>query len=263
MSTFLRQKNVIVTGASSGIGREIALAFSREGANVLAIGRDAQRLRELKDSSKTLNGKVVPFLIDLQSPGSSEEIYERAISEFGSVQILLNNAGVGYEKEFAVQNIEEIENVLNTNLISPIKLTRSVLPHLIKNGNGTVVFVTSLAGKLGFPKLAPYSASKFGVEGFAEALRAELRDTQINICVVRPGITDTNFFNKAGMQQYYSKIKQENKLHSPKGVADAIINKIGMKPNEIVVGSDKIFLKILPFIPYRWRFMVLNTLNKL
>jgi short-subunit dehydrogenase len=263
MSEFLKQKSIIVTGASSGIGREMTLSFLKEGANVLAVGRNYQKIQELTQLSKSLKGRVVPFIADLQLACSSTEAYEKAMSEFGSIDILVNNAGIGYEKEFIDQNIQEIEAVLNTNLISPLKLTWSILPELIKKNDGIIIFVTSLAGKIGFPGLAPYSASKFGIEGFAETLREELKETGIKVCVVRPGVTDTDFFGKAGMQGFYNQVKRSGKIHPATSVSEAVIQNIEKLPNEIIVGSDRIFLKIIRFVPYKWRFKLLDIVNKI
>ena len=183
------------------------------------------------------------------------------MEKLGSVDVLINNAGLGYEKSFIDQTEEEILQVLNTNLISQILLTKEFLPNMLEKGDGKIIYVTSLAGKIGFPELAPYSASKFGVEGFAETLREELKNTGVKICVVRPGVTDTPFFQPAGMTEYYHKVKKSGKIHPPESVAKAILKNINIMPDEIVVGSDRIYLRILPFIPYKWRFKLLDFIN--
>lgn len=261
MKNLLKGKNVIVTGASSGIGREISLLFSEQGANILAVARNMSKLDKLVQDSSRNSGKIISFSVDLLELDSASLIIAKAKCEFGKIDILINNAGIGYEKDFSEQNKNEIDSVLTTNLISPINLTKEILPEFIKNKEGVIFFVTSLAGKIGFPKLAPYSASKFGIEGFAETVREELKDKNIKIVVVRPGVTDTDFFDKAGMHEFYYLVKLNNKIHSANSVAEEIIRNMDNLPEVITIGSDKIFLKILPLIPYKWRFRLLSIVN--
>lgn len=263
MQNFLKGKNIIITGASSGIGRQISLSFSERGANILAVARNTGKLDKLAHDSSRNSGKIVPFSVDLLELDSASLIIAKAKCEFGKIDILINNAGIGYEKDFAEQNKNEIDSVLNTNLISPVYLTKEVLPEFIKNKEGIIFFITSLAGKIGFPKLAPYSASKFGVEGFAETIREELRSKNIKVVVVRPGITDTDFFDKAGMNEYYNSVKLNNKIYSTDSVVKEVIRNINNLPEVMTIGSDKIFLKILPLIPYKWRFRLLDFVNSL
>jgi len=261
MNTFLKNKNIIVTGASSGIGREISLLFAKNGANILAVARDENKLNALiKDNSKNV-GKIVSFSIDLLRLGAAQQVISRAKSEFGRIDILINNAGIGYSEDFIKQEESKIDAVIKTNLSVPINLTKEVLFEFIDNKNGIIFFISSLAGKIGFPQLAPYSASKFGIEGFAETIREELRDKNIKIIVVRPGVTDTNFFNKAGMDEYHSYAKKKGNIHPASIVAQEIMKNIKNPPDVIIVGSDRIFLKILKFIPFKWRFKLLDFIN--
>jgi len=263
MGGYLLGKSAIVTGASSGIGKEIAIAFAKNGANVLAVARSKTKLDTLTNDCQSFKGKVVGFQADLQDKIHLKQLVDKAVNSFGSVDILVNNAGIGYERPFSEQSPDQIDSVISTNLMAPMYLTKLILPVLLKNKTGVIMYVTSLAGKIGFPNLAPYSASKFGLEGFAETIREEVKDRGIKVVVVRPGVTDTDFFAKAGMNEFYSEVRKSNKIHPPSRVSDEILSKIESLPDEIVVGTDKFFLRLLPYVPYRQRFRLLDVTNVL
>jgi len=258
MREYLRGKSAIVTGASSGIGREITLALSREGANVLAVARREDRLKEVSKLATNNGGEIVPYSADLQIDESSDAIVSAALAAFGTIDILVNNAAFGKNEAFVDLNKEDIDGIIKTNLLAPVFLSQKVLPLMIQKQSGHIVFVTSLAGKLGFPGLSAYSASKFGIEGLAESIRREVSSQNVAITVLRPGITDTEFFQNANMQEFEKQSRDSGKLHSPTRVAEELVAKIENRPNEIVVGSDKWFLRIMPFVPERFRFAVLN-----
>lgn len=258
MSEYLQGKSTIVTGASSGIGREIALAFSREGANVLAVARRQERLDELNKLSEKNGGQIVPYVADLQDQDSYQSIVAQALATFGTIDILVNNAALGKNDEFVNLTQEDIEQIIRTNLLAPAFLSQEVLPLMIKKGSGHMIYVTSLAGKLGFPGLSAYSASKFGIEGLVESIRREVRTQGVAITVLRPGVTDTEFFDTANMQEFHAQAKKTGKLHPASKVAEDLVAQISNKPNEIIVGSDKWFLRVMPFIPEKLRVRALG-----
>jgi short-subunit dehydrogenase len=258
MSEYLRGKSAVVTGASSGIGREIALAFSREGVNVLAVARREERLKEISDIATQHIGEIVSFPADLQQNESVEAITAAALSYFGTIDILVNNAAFGKNEAFVDLNESDLEGIIKTNLMAPARLSQKVLPIMIQKQSGHIVFVTSLAGKLGFPGLSAYSASKFGIEGLAESIRREVSRHNVVITVLRPGVTDTEFFENANMQEFEQQSRKAGKLHPPTNVAHELVVKMQSKPNEIVVGSDKWFLRIMPFVPEKYRLTVLG-----
>lgn len=263
MSEYLRGKSTIVTGASSGIGREIALAFAREGANVLAVARRQDRLKDLAQAkeNKSNRGEIVPHVIDIREHGSEDSITQAAVSAFGGIDILVNNAAVGMNEPFTELSHGDIDRIIQTNLLAPAFLSQKVLPIMIQNESGHLVFVTSLAGKLGFPGLSAYSASKFGIEGLAESIRREVRPSNIAVTVLRPGVTDTEFFEHANMTDFQKQARSAGSMHPASKVAEELVAKIAKKPNEIVVGNDKWFLRIMPFVPEKLRFAVLGLFS--
>lgn len=256
-------KRALVTGASSGIGAEVAKLLCSSNIAVLAVARDEKRLQQIKEELPIEKQKYFTSVAgDLRKKSDIEAILDTCKNQ-GAIDLLINNAAVGYSLEFEKQSDQQIEDVIHTNLLGHMFLTRGLLNLRKKDAPLHIVFVTSLAGKIGFSDLSVYCASKFGLEGLCEALRIDYQGSPIAFTVLRPGITDTRFFDKAGMQAFYSSVKGTKALHSPTRVAEELLKKLSKKPAFIIVGNDKYFLKLLPFIPFHFRFKVINILNKL
>ncbi|HSW74735.1 MAG TPA: SDR family NAD(P)-dependent oxidoreductase [Candidatus Saccharimonadales bacterium] len=263
MISKLPYKRAIITGASSGIGAEIALQLCQAGVIVYAVARTKSKLQEVqKQLSKTQQKRFIVLAKDLQSATDIEEILHETTSN-GPIDLLVNNAGVGFSKRFEELSPHEIETMIATNLIGPVRLTHGILKKHDQAQPLQIVFVTSLAGKVGFGELSVYSATKFALEGIGEALRMEYTNTPISITVLRPGITDTAFFHKAGMSDFKRSVEGTKSFYSAQQVATEFLGKITACPPAIVVGNDKYFLKLLPFIPFRHRFKILNIVNKI
>ena len=187
----MRYKKALVTGASSGIGLSICKYLSREGVETIALARNKSRLKTaLRGVSK--NTKVI---VDVSDTDKFLQELSRLDSD---IDLLICNVGAGGNMSLKNQQSKEIEKVISTNLTSTILLTQHLLANKRKESELQIVLVSSLAGKMSFPGLSVYSATKFGIEGFAEALRYELEEKEkVKICVLRPGVTDTNFFIRA------------------------------------------------------------------
>jgi short-subunit dehydrogenase len=177
----------LVTGASSGIGRAAVRRLAARGARVVAHGRDATRLDEL--SRLTGAATIAGDLADPAEP-------VRLAREAGEVDILVNNAGRGWAGKFI--EMSGIDDIVRVNLTAPIELTRAVLPGMLDRGRGHLMFVTSIAGRTGVAGEAVYSATKAGLDTFAESLRFELHGTGIEVSVLVPGVVDTPFFDHRG-----------------------------------------------------------------
>jgi short-subunit dehydrogenase len=172
---------VVVTGASSGIGRAIAIACAKRGDTVIAAARDESALREIGHG-------VVPVASDV----TREEDRVRLIETAGDIDVLVNNAGRGYYAAFRDIDVRELDALFQLNVIAPLRLTQLALPAL-ERSSGTVVMMSSVAGVVSSPKLGAYSASKFALEALSVALRAEVASAGISVVVVRPGPVDTPF----------------------------------------------------------------------
>jgi short-subunit dehydrogenase len=203
----------LVTGASSGIGWATARRLAEAGARVVAHGRDGDRLAELS----RLTGAVV-VTGDLSDPASAATIAEQA----GPVDILVNNAGIGWAGAFLDMPGDEVARLVGVNLTAPIELTRAVLPGMLARGAGHLMFVTSIAGRMGVAGEAVYSATKAGLDSFAESLRFELAGTPVQVSVLVPGVVDTAFFDRRGRP--YD--RRRPRPLAPEVVADTLVKGI-------------------------------------
>ena len=184
------KQTVLITGASSGIGRAAAELFHAEGWNVVGTARDPGRHGDLAREGLAL----VPM--ELADRASIDAGVARAIECFGRIDVLVNNAGFGLFGFFEEATEELLREQIDTNLMGPIHAIRAILPHFRAQKNGLILNVTSLAAFVGPPLNSYYAATKWGLEGLSEALAAELRPLGIHCKIVEPGSTATNIFNK-------------------------------------------------------------------
>ena len=205
----------VVTGGSSGIGAATAVAFATRGYRVVVVGRDEERLAAV--AAKTGGRYVVANL-------QSRDACERVADEIGGdVDVLVNNAGVVSGKRFLESSAAEVEAVMSVNLLAPMWLTRVLLPRMVARNAGTVVFISSAAGIVGTSGLADYSASKFGLVGFAESLRMELarQSSAVAVSTVCPYFTRTAMFD--GVKP---RLQWLAPMLEPEDVADAVVDAV-------------------------------------
>jgi short-subunit dehydrogenase len=183
----------LVTGGSSGIGAATAGRLAAAGAKVLIAGRDAGRLAAV--AGKT---GAVPLECDLAAPGGPAALAAAAREAAGSIDVLVNNAGLGWAGPLTGISPDKVSELVTVNLTAPITLTRLLAPDMIERGRGRVVFVSSIAGTTGVRGEAVYSATKAGLGFFAESLAYELDGHGVGVCVVVPGVIDTPFFERRG-----------------------------------------------------------------
>lgn len=182
-----------MTGASSGIGRATALALAQRGATLLLHGRDRAALAEVAGRT---NGTVL--VEDLAQPGAGQRLADAALAAAGQVDVVIANAGTGFAGSFSTMDDEAPRRLIAANLTAPIELTRAVLPAMLARSRGTIVFVTSIAGRTGVAGEAVYAATKAGLDVFAESLRLELHGTGVRVGVLVPGVVATEFFSRRG-----------------------------------------------------------------
>ena len=184
---------VLITGASQGIGRALALAAARRGMKVLAAARNASLLDELAAEAHSAGGTLETVRADVTSPDDRRRKTEAAERHFGGLDVLVNNAGIGATGHFADVSPDRLRSIMEVNFFGLTETTRACLPLLRQGVTPAILNVSSIAGKRGLPARSEYSASKFAVQGFGEALRAELDKEGIDVLVVCPGLTQTNF----------------------------------------------------------------------
>jgi short-subunit dehydrogenase len=189
----IRGARILITGASQGIGRALAEEAARRGARVLAAARSWDQLQELADKVRAQGGSLAIVQADVTQPDDRRRMVEAAQQHLGGLDILINNAGIGATGHFADVGPERLRKIFEVNFFGLTETTRVCLPLLRQGRQPAIVNISSIAGKRGIPARSEYSASKFAVQGFSEALRAELAKDGIDVLVICPGLTATNF----------------------------------------------------------------------
>jgi short-subunit dehydrogenase len=232
----LRGKNAIVTGASRGLGVHIAKTLAQQGVNVALAARSAEHLERTRVICAALSVKAVAIAADVTLPDDQRRLVATAEREFGSVDILVNNAGIEVVAAFKDISIEQIDDVIRTNLSAPIWLTKLVLPSMLARGSGAIVQVASLAGKAPVPYDSIYATTKAGLINFAESVQAELEGTGVTSSVVCPG-----FVSDAGMWADHAaggaKLPFTLGTVPPQKVANAVVKAIKGHPEVIVAAG--------------------------
>jgi NAD(P)-dependent dehydrogenase (short-subunit alcohol dehydrogenase family) len=196
---------VVITGATSGIGRETARAFSRAGARVVAAGRREERLKELVSEIEGQGGEALGVRADVSDQPQVERLIERAVDRFGRLDILVNNAGVGIAARFEEQPLEDFRRVMEVNFWGAVFACKAALPRMrAQPAGGVIINVSSILGRRGMPYQTTYCASKFALAGFSEALRTEVMADGIDVSTIFPGAVETEFWeslaNKTGLE---------------------------------------------------------------
>jgi len=196
MRRTIEGSRAIITGASSGIGRAMARELARQGAAVLIVARRVDRLQTVADEIVSAGGRVEQLVGDVADPAIRAEAIRRTQSVWGGLDILVNNAGVGALGLFDVADPERLRRLMEINFFALVEMTRLSLP-LLKQGNRPIVVnVSSILGHRGVPYNSEYCASKFAVQGFSESIRSEFTRLGIDVLVVSPGTTETEFFDR-------------------------------------------------------------------
>ena len=190
----LTGKFAIVTGATRGIGRAIAESLHRAGAGVMVSARNKKAVEDLVSELKISgDADVVGIACNVRQPSQVESLFQKTMERLGGVDILINNAGIGMFKTVAETSVEEFQAVLETNLFGVFYCCREAIPIMKKRGGGYIINISSLAGANPHAEMAAYNASKFGLNGFSEALMQEVRHDKIKVSYIMPGSVNTTF----------------------------------------------------------------------
>jgi NAD(P)-dependent dehydrogenase (short-subunit alcohol dehydrogenase family) len=190
----LNGKVAIVTGSTKGIGRAIAESLVREGVNVCVSARSAEEVeRAVSDLSDVGEGRVTGAVCDVRDYDEVKALFEHTVAEFGGVDVLVNNAGIGLFASVEEMTPEDFRAVLETNLNSVFYCCHEAIPLMKKRGGGYIIQISSLAGANPHPRMAAYNASKFALNGFSEALMQEVRHDRIKVSYIMPGSVNTYF----------------------------------------------------------------------
>ena len=222
MNQKLESKVVLVTGASSGIGRATALALSKAGALVVAAGRRTENLQQLVEEAP---GEVLAVELDVTDRESVQRAVAAAVERFGQLDALVNNAGLMLAGMVLGANTDEWVRMVETNLLGSMFVADAALPHLVE-AHGAFVQVSSTSGRFASAGAAVYSATKFGITAFAEAVRQEVTSLGVRVIVVEPGFVETELTNHTAdpvMRQAADQIGQSMRTLQPENIADAIV----------------------------------------
>ncbi|MCW6680721.1 SDR family oxidoreductase [Aerococcaceae bacterium NML130460] len=205
----LQGKVVMITGASSGIGREIARQAAAEGATLVLAARRFELLLQLASELKAqYDTATLCIATDLTNPQDIERLVAETMATYGRIDVLLSGAGYGLFKRATQFSYSEIQNIFSLNTFAMMYLAQLVAIEMIPQGSGQIVFIASIAGKIATPSSSIYSATKFAVIGYANALRLELQPVGIQVTTVNPGPVDTEFFeHDTTTKRYYQRVK--------------------------------------------------------
>lgn len=216
----LTDRVVVVTGASRGIGLAIAERVAQAGASLAICARSKNGLdKAVQELSEKTKGQVIGQAVDVGSSDSVKKFFETVEKRFNEVDVLINNAGLGVFRPVAELTVEEWQTTLNTNLNGVFYCCREALPLMRKRGSGYVINISSLAGKNAFAGGAAYNASKFGLNGFSEAMMLDVRYDNIRVSYIMPGSVDTDFGRST---------KGASWKIAPEDVADVVMNLLSM-----------------------------------
>lgn len=244
-------RNVLITGASSGIGKATALLFARNGYDVTIAARTAETLESVAQEIQALGRNAIPVPTDVTKVDQVNALAETAIAAYGHVDVLVNNAGVCLTGSIESTSLEDWQNLMNVNLWGYLYTIQALLPQFLAQGKGTMINVGSIGGKMPLPQMTAYCTTKYAVTGLTEALRLELQPKGIEVCAVHPGVTKSQFLertvfrghNEQEVETAHSRMNQAYNsplASSPEEVAQVIWHSVNHPQAEMIVGASAI-----------------------
>jgi NAD(P)-dependent dehydrogenase (short-subunit alcohol dehydrogenase family) len=239
----------LVTGASSGLGRATAMALSLAGANVTLVARSVEELESARKEAAKSGGQTLALSMDLAREDDAIRAVEQTVEAFGSIDVLVNAAGTDVPGTVEELDVEGWDRTLSVNLRAPFLLSRAAFPHMREAGGGTIVNVSSVAGKKGWANASAYCASKFGLTGFTEALADEGKEHGIRAIIVYPGAMATNWgaFSPEERQQSEPNEAPATQVLAPERVADFIVWFVASPPEFVI--TEGIIVPIAEGLP--------------
>lgn len=261
----MKGKTIIITGGSSGIGKACAMRFAKGGAQVVIAGRTREKLQKAEADLRKIHDDVLTVVADVSNPDDCIRLIEETIQHFGKVDVLVNNAGISMRGLFVNTEVDVVRKVMDVNFWGTVYCTKSALPHILKT-KGSIIGVSSIAGKKGLPGRTAYSASKFAMEGFLETIRTENLKNHLHVLIACPGFTTSGIRNSAlgpdGAPQNESP-RNEHEMMSAEIVADRIFKAtINRKRDLVLTFNGKIVVFLNKFFPSMMDKIVYKHLSK-
>jgi 3-oxoacyl-[acyl-carrier protein] reductase len=226
----LQGKTALVTGASRGIGQAIAFELAKQGVKrLLLVARNQQRLDEIAIDMATMGVEVIPLVVDITDLVRVHVVISQAWRDYGQIHLLVNCAGVAYQAPFLQSKLPHVQEEIAINLLGMYTVTRIIARRMVSQREGTIVNVASLMGKVAAPTMSTYSATKFAILGFTQALRGELAPHNVQAISLLPTLTDTDMVRDLQLFRGVSSM-------SPQRVAQALIRGIERDEREIIIG---------------------------
>ena len=259
----MKDKVVIVTGASSGIGKAIAYEFGNKGAKVVLAARNLAGLQEIVSDLSEHGISAYAVQTDVSKENDCRELIEKTLKKYGQIDVLINNAGISMRALFIDLQLDVMHRLMNTNYWGTVYCTKFAMPHLIASG-GSLVGVISIGGYVGMPGRSAYAASKFAVRGFLDTVRVENRKTGLHVLVVAPGFTTSNIRKAAlladGSPQGATP-RDENHMMSAEAVAVHIYKAVVKRKRQLILTflEGKLTVFLGKFIPKYLDKLIYNT----
>ena len=259
----LRGKRVLISGASQGIGYALAVVAARRGCKVVAAARSGELLNQLATKVRAAGGTITTVVADVTDAAGRAAMLAAAEREFGGLDVLLNNAGIGATGHFMETQPESLRQIFEVNVFAAAELMRDSLP-LLKNGyQPLIVNISSVFGRRGYPARSLYSASKFAIQGLSDAVRAELSKDGIGVLVVNPGLTQTNF--SRNMLERSARISLDHQRgDTPERVAEATWNAAAADKAEVTLTPNgKLLVLVNRFVPWVFELFAAKKIRRL
>lgn len=261
----MKDKVVIITGATSGIGKACAEAFGAAGAKIVITGRRAEALQAVSQMLRSMGIDNLPIVADVSVESDHEKVVDQTLERFGKIDVLINNAGITMRATFEEVDLSVIRKVMDINFYGTVYATKYALPHLLKT-RGSIIGISSIAGYRGLPVRSGYSASKFAMQGFLEALRTELLHKGVHVMVACPGFTTSNIRSSALVKDGSvggETVRDEEKMMSAEAVAQHILKAtVRRKRDLILTHQGKLTVFLNKWLPGFMDKMVYNHLAK-
>ncbi len=261
----MKNKVVVITGASSGIGKSLAEVFGRNGSKIVITGRNEEKLLAVKEDLAKQNIETLAIQADVSIEEDNQKMVSETLQHFGRIDVLINNAGISMRALFEELDVSVIKNVMDINFYGAVFATKSCLSEIIKN-KGSVIGISSIAGYRGLPGRTGYSSSKFAMQGFLESLRTELLKKGVHVMVACPGFTASNIRKAAlsadGSSQGESP-RAEEKMMTSEEVAGRIYKATLKRKRDLIMTSQgKMTVFLNKWFPAFMDKMVYNHMAK-
>lgn len=261
----MKNKVAIITGATSGIGKALAIAFGKEGAKIVITGRNPENIEKTSQELTQLKIEHIALIADASIETDNQKMVEETIKKFGKIDVLINNAGMSMRAMFEDVELDVIRKLMDINFYGAVYATKYALPYILEN-KGSIVAISSINGHRGTPARTGYTASKFAMNGFFEALRTEVMYRGVHILVASPGFTESNIrkvaFDAQGNPQGESP-RAEDKMMSSEEVAKRILYAVKKRKRDLIMTTQgRLAVWLNKFFPSWVDKLVYNVMKK-